>query len=341
MQFGAFFLAGAPGREDASSVFKRLVQLTQDAEELGFDSIWIAEHHFSTYGSIPNPLMMATRLAAETSKIRIGTAVLVLPFWHPLRVAEDIALADHLTGGRLEVGVGRGYQPYEFRRFGLTQDDARERTDETLSILLAALRNDVMSYDGKYNEIGETTVLPRPLQQPHPPIWLGANTKESFEIGARLGLRAFTATSGRPLDQAASESWANYLEAKSKHANVPPDFGVQVQICTMPTDDEARAQMPHFRYQNRQVVSLRGGREHVLAGVTEATPYEGEPDLEEIFTTRSLSGSPDTVAASLTRFRDACPMTLLNGTFSAGEMPLDVSRQSMRLFAEEVIPRFR
>ena len=341
MQFGAFLLAGAPGRENASTVFARLVRFAQDAEELGFDSIWIAEHHFSTYGSVPNPLLMATRLAAETSRIRIGTAVLVLPFWHPLRVAEDIALTDHLTGGRLEVGVGRGYQPYEFARFGLSQEDARERTDEALSILLAALRNDVMSFDGRYHQISETTVLPRPLQQPHPPLWLGANTRESFAIGARLGLRAFTATSGRPLGDAVGESWSNYLEARSQQPGAPPDFGVQVQICTLPTDAEARAQMPHFRYQNRQVTSLRAGREHVEAGVTEALPFEGEPDLDEIFAHRSLSGSPDTVAAALTRLREVCPMTLLNGTFHAGEMPVEVARRSMRTFAEEVMPRFR
>src|SRR6185436_12995598 len=117
----------------------RLTQFTQDSEELGYDSVWLAEHHFSNYGYIPNPLMMATHLAGETSKIRLGTAVLVLPFWNPLRVAEDIALTDQLTGGRLEVGVARGYQPFEYRRFGLSADDARERTDETLHILLEAL----------------------------------------------------------------------------------------------------------------------------------------------------------------------------------------------------------
>ena len=130
MKFGAFFLSGSPDSEDPTQVFDRLSTYMTSAESLGFDSLWFAEHHFSNYGYIPNPLLMATKAASLTDEIRIGTAVLVLPFWNPLRVAEDIALTDHLTDGRLEVGVARGYQPFEFKRFGLTIDDARERTDE-------------------------------------------------------------------------------------------------------------------------------------------------------------------------------------------------------------------
>ena len=129
--------------------------------------------------------------------IRVGTAVLVLPFWDPLRVAEDIALTDQLTNGRLEVGVARGYQPFEFRRFGLDQDEARDRTNESLDIITRALSGETFEYDGKFHQITSTTLYPRPLQQPRPPIWLAATTQESFDIGASYGLRALTSQSGR------------------------------------------------------------------------------------------------------------------------------------------------
>src|SRR5579885_1602877 len=109
MKFGAFFLLGSPGLEPAQEMYRRVLGWTVLAEDLGFDSVWFAEHHFSNYGYIPNPLMMAVRAARETRRVRLGTAVLVLPFWHPLRVAEDIAMADQLTDGRLDVGVARGY----------------------------------------------------------------------------------------------------------------------------------------------------------------------------------------------------------------------------------------
>ncbi|MEX2446701.1 MAG: LLM class flavin-dependent oxidoreductase [Dehalococcoidia bacterium] len=340
MQFGAFFLAGSPAREDSAVVFRRLVQFVHDAEELGFDSVWLAEHHFSNYGYIPNPLLMAARLASETSRLRIGTAVLVLPFWNPLRVAEDIALTDQLTGGRLEVGVARGYQPFEFRRFGLDFEDSRERTDEVLAVMLQALSEDGFTFEGAHHQIPEATIFPKPLQQPMPPIWLAAHTQESFEIGARFGLKAFTTNSGRPVSNL-EEGWRNYQAARAKYPEAPTDFGVQTQVVVADTDDEARAQMPHFLYQTRQVATLRSGHEHVVSGVSEPRPYEGEPDLETMFSERTLSGGPEKVIADVQRYRDAADISLLNCVFHGGEMDVEVARRSMRLFAEEVMPQFR
>lgn len=340
MQFAAFFLAGSPEREEPADVYRRLIMYAQEAETLGFDSIWFAEHHFSNYGYIPNPLLLAARIAAETSHIRIGTAVLVLPFWNPLRVAEDIALTDHLTGGRLEVGVARGYQPFEFRRFGLDQAEARERTDETLAILVRALTEESFSFAGRFHQIPETTLFPKPLQSPRPPIWLAAHTPESFAIGARYGLRALTTNSGRPVS-VLEEGWANYLAARRDHPDGPTEFGVQAQVCVAPTDAEAREQMPHFLYQTRQATALRHGREHVVSGVSEPLPFEGEPGLDEMFEQRTLAGSPATVIAKIQRYREACDMSLLSCVLHGGAMRPEVVRQTMRLLAEEVMPAFR
>lgn len=340
MQFGAFFLAGSPTHEEPSVVFKRVMQFAQDAEECGLDSVWLAEHHFSNYGYIPNPLIMSAHMAAETSRIRLGTAVLVLPFWNPLRVAEDIALTDQLTDGRLEIGVARGYQPFEYRRFGLDQSDARERTDEVLAILLKALTSDSFSFQGRYHQIPEVTVFPRPVQRPHPPLWLAAHTKESFEIGARYGLRALTTNSGRPI-AVLQEGWANYLAARALYPDAPEDFGVQVQVIVADTDAEAKKHMPAFLYQTRQVATLRGGHEHVVSGVSEAMPFEGEPSLDEMFEQRTISGSPATVIKKLQAYCEVASISLLNCVFHGGDMPAEAARHSMRLFAEEVMPHFR
>ncbi len=340
MEFGTFFLAGSSTREESSVVFKRLNQFVQDSEELGYDSVWFAEHHFSNYGYIPNPLLMSAHMAAQTSKIRLGTAVLVLPFWNPLRVAEDIALTDQLSGGRLEVAVARGYQPFEFRRFGLDKDDARERTDETLRILMKALTGQPFEFEGKYNQIPEVTVFPTSAQRPHPPVWLAAHTQESFEIAAREGLRAFTTNSGRPIS-VLQEGWKNYLAAKQKHPGAPDDFGVQVQAVVAETDEEAKKHVAAFIYQTRQVEALRSGHEHVVSGVSEPMPYEGEPDVNEMFESRTLSGSPETVARKLQAYCDVADISLLNLTFHGGDMPAEVARRSMRLFAQEVMPKFR
>lgn len=340
MQFGAFFLGGSPQREPPEAVFTQLLEYVRHAELLGYDSVWVAEHHFSNYGYVPNPLLMATRIAAETDRVRIGTAVLVLPFWNPLRVAEDIALTDHLTGGRLEVGVARGYQPFEFKRFGLTMDDARERTDESLEILLRALSGESFSWQGKYHQIPETTVLPEPLQRPRPPFWLAAATPESFDLAARLGLAAFTTNSGRPLS-VLEEGWRRYQASIARYPDAPRQFGVQAQICVAPSDEEAREEMAHFLYQTRQATNLRQGTEHVVSGVSDPLPFEGEPDLDEVFRDRTLSGNPETVARKLSAYTEVAGIDQLNCVFHVGSMsPAHVMR-SMELFAREVAPAFR
>jgi alkanesulfonate monooxygenase SsuD/methylene tetrahydromethanopterin reductase-like flavin-dependent oxidoreductase (luciferase family) len=341
MKFGAFFLLGSPQMVPADEMYGRLLDWVVLAEELGYDSVWFAEHHFSNYGYIPNPLMMAVKVAGVTRRVRIGTAVLVLPFWHPLRVAEDIAMADQLTGGRLEVGVARGYQPYEFARFGLSMADARERTDETLEVLLRALTQEGFSYDGRYFQIPETTIFPRPVQQPHPPIWLAAHTRESFEIGARLGLKAITTNSGRPID-VLQEGWGSFLDVRRQYGiEGPAEFAVQQQLCLAPTDEEARSMMENVRYAFRQVANLRGGTEHVVNGRSFPAPVEGEPSLDEFFEARTLSGSPPTVREKIARYRAVSGITALNCTFQLGSMEPEQITRSMRLLAEDVMPHFR
>lgn len=342
MEFGAFFLAGSPDGLEPSEVYRQLFEYVELADRLGFDSIWFAEHHFSNYGYIPNPLLMIARVAAMTSpRVRLGTAVLVLPFWHPLRVAEDIALTDHLVDGRLEVAVARGYQPYEFARFGLTFDDARERTDEALAILLGALTQTDLTYEGRFHSIPPTTILPAPLQRPHPPIWLAAHTRESFEIGARLGLDAFTTNSGRPLS-VLEETWAAFSAAQAAHGEGRrARFGVQSQICVAPTDEAAAAEMAHFLYASRQSTNLRRGTQSVQGGRSRPLPYEGEPGLDELFHDRTLSGSPATVRRKLEAYTRVCQMSQLNCTFQLGAMTPAHIKRSIQLFAEEVMPAFR
>ena len=340
MKFAAFALAGSSALEEPAVIFKRMVEFAQEAEELGYDSVWFAEHHFSNYGYIPNPLLMATRVAAETSHIKVGTAVLVLPFWDPLRVAEDIALTDQLTNGRLEVGVARGYQPFEFRRFGLDQEEARDRTNESIDIITRALSGETFEYNGKFNQIPETTLYPKPYQQPRPPIWLAATTQESFDISGQYGLRALTSQSGRPIS-VLEEGWANFQRSRETYPDAPHEFGVQGQVVVTPTDDESRTQMEHFLYQSRQATNLRHGREHVVSGVSEPLPYEGEPSLEEMFENRTLSGAPPTVIKKLQHYKDAADITTLSLVLHGGAMTPDTVLQSMRLFATDVMPAFR
>lgn len=341
MEFSAFFLCTSPDVKPAQEVYAEALDFTRLAEELGYDSVWFAEHHFSNYGYIPNPLLFIVRAAQETSHIRLGTGVLVLPFWDPIRAAEDIAMTDQLTDGRLEVGVARGYQPYEYTRFGLSRDDARERTDEALDIMLKALTTDEFTHDGKFHQIPETTIFPKSLQRPHPPIWLAASSRESFEIGERHGLNAITTISARPTPEL-SKAWENYIGARiDVNVAAPSEFAVQQNVVVANTDAEAREQMVNVRYNHRQSRALRLGEQQVKLGLSADMPYDGEPSLDELFDKRTFSGNPDTVREKLQAAVDLCEMSRLNCVFRLGSMSPETVKQSMRLFAEEVIPAFR
>ena len=192
MNFGAFLLMPSPSVRPHSEIYARGLEIAQAAEALGYDGIWLAEHHFSNYGYLSRPLIMATHLAAKTSRIRIGTAVVVLPLHNPLMVAEEAATIDLLSEGRFDLGLGRGYQQYEFQRLGLDLKDSRARWEEAIEIVTRAFTEDSFSFQGEHFSFPETTVLPKPFQKPHPPIWVVGQSPESIDGAVRRGFNVVT-----------------------------------------------------------------------------------------------------------------------------------------------------
>ena len=341
MKFGVFFLLRSPGAQPSREVYQGALDEMAYADELGYDSIWIAEHHFSNYGYCPNPLALAIKAAQVTKRVRLGTAVLVLPLWHPIRLAEEIALADILTEGRLEVGVARGYQKYEFDRLGVDIEDNRQLSDETLDVLLKALTTAGFSHDGQYFQIPETTTYPRPWQQPHPPIWLAAATRETFQNAVRRGFNCFTSSSTRPLEVVRG-AWQYFQEARQEFGVTGEvEFAVQQHIQVAPTDREARERMEHSLWHYRQSNLLRFGRQRVERGVAQNDRLEQEPSDNDLFETHTLSGSPETVREKLQHYQEAVGLTQINCFFHLGGLDGATVKSSMRLFAERVMPHFR
>src|SRR5437879_3386757 len=194
----------SPSARSSQEIYTRGLEIAQAAEALGFGNVWLAEHPSSTYGYLCRPTQLATYIAAKTKRIRVGTAVIVVPLHHPLVIAEEIATLDLLAGGRVDVGLGRGYQPYEFERFGLELESGRARWEESIDILLKALSGTPFSYDGKFFKIPETMVFPQPLQQPRPPIWITAQSPESVEAAVRRGFNLLTGGFGVPIERMAA-----------------------------------------------------------------------------------------------------------------------------------------
>src|SRR2546426_7703933 len=161
MNFGPFLLMQSPSARSSKEIYARGVEIGLAAETLGFGNVWLAEHHFSTYGYLSRPAQLATYIAAKTTRLRVGTAVIVVPLHHPLVIAEEIATLDLLSGGRLDVGLGRGYQPYEFERFGLELESGRARGGGAIGGILKAPGGPPFSYEGEYFKIPETSVVPQ------------------------------------------------------------------------------------------------------------------------------------------------------------------------------------
>jgi alkanesulfonate monooxygenase SsuD/methylene tetrahydromethanopterin reductase-like flavin-dependent oxidoreductase (luciferase family) len=341
INFGTFLLMQSPSAQSSEEMYARAVEHTLQAEALGFRNIWLAEHHFSTYGYVGRPVQLATYLAARTTRIRVGTAVIVVPLHHPLMVAEEIATLDVLAGGRVDIGLGRGYQYYEFERLGLELDTARARWDESIDIITRALSGKPFSYSGELFEIPETTVFPAPLQQPHPPFWVTAQSPESVEATVRRGFNLLTGGFGVPVERmAAFRQQFDRLVAEVSPSCVP-EVGVQRAVYVTDDVDDARDAAEHARWNMRVTLSLRNHYEQVRDGHAVAVPMPGtEPSTDELLERFVVVGSPDTVIKQIQKIKELVGISHFNCSFWFGDMDQKRVLRSMELFAREVMPAF-
>ena len=185
MKFSTFHLVTQIPGWSEKDTYDYDLQVIQWADELGFDCAWIAEHHFRDYGIIPNTMLLLANIAAKTRRIRLGQAIVIMPFHHPLRAAEDAAMVDLLSGGRLNFGFGRGYQGIEFRAFEVDMNDTREKTDECMEVVLKAWEGQPFSHHGKYYNFDNVRVIPAPVQKPHPPIFFASIHPDSIRHNAK------------------------------------------------------------------------------------------------------------------------------------------------------------
>src|SRR4026209_1562703 len=202
MRFGLFYQASEADGQTHAERYAEMLDLIALGDTLGFDVAWLAELHFGgAFSLLASPLMVVPGIAQRTRRIRIGTAGTLLPLHTPLSCAEQAATADLLSGGRLEFGVGRGSIPTQFHGFGLPVKENRARFDEGLDIIRLAWTRERFSYHGTFYQVDDLEVVPRPLQQPHPPIRVGVHTPESFAHIGDLGLPIYSGTTTTPLPQ--------------------------------------------------------------------------------------------------------------------------------------------
>jgi alkanesulfonate monooxygenase SsuD/methylene tetrahydromethanopterin reductase-like flavin-dependent oxidoreductase (luciferase family) len=354
VRFGTFyFFQAVPWLTHDEVVHRELEQMAW-TEELGFDQIWLTEHHFIDYGLAVDPATLAAVAAARTQRVRIGLAAAILPFHHPLRLAEQTALVDVISRGRLDVGVGRGNRPAEFRGYNVPQQENRDRFEEAVDILQRAWTGDPFSHTGRFFTITEARVMPRPWQKPHPPLYQVCGSKESIEGTAARGWPMLNSVLRGNADQQLATNRDLYLGALRKAGRTDgdvtrllADWGVSRQIYVAATDAQAQAEA-----KDAEMWYQESFRRFVLPERIE----DAHPSLQPHF--RQLAerlakiswddlvretvafGSPDTVARKIAAMQAAGVGHLLCW-MNFGGLPQDKIRRSMQLFAREVMPHFR
>jgi alkanesulfonate monooxygenase SsuD/methylene tetrahydromethanopterin reductase-like flavin-dependent oxidoreductase (luciferase family) len=181
------FFSWPERRVPLEQVYARALERIDVMDRAGYDAVWLAEHHFTTYSVCPSVHLMALEAAHRTQRLRIGTAVSLAALYHPLRLAEELALLDVLCGGRLNWGAGRGFEPAEFEAFGVPLDETAPRFREAVEVVLDAWTNERLTFHGKFWDFDDVEVLPKPLQQPHPPTWVAATSGEALSWAASMG----------------------------------------------------------------------------------------------------------------------------------------------------------
>jgi alkanesulfonate monooxygenase SsuD/methylene tetrahydromethanopterin reductase-like flavin-dependent oxidoreductase (luciferase family) len=339
MQFGLFGSAAARRGSpefDSSEGFRDFIDYNIEAEALGFYSTFVVEHHFTGYGQVSATLNLLTWLGARTRTLRLGTAVLVLPWHNPVLLAEQAATLDLLSGGRLDFGVGKGYRYNEFAGFCVPMEEADARFDECLEVILKAWTADEpFSHRGAYWSYDHIVVEPPTAQRPHPPIWMGAGSERSIRQVAEKGYNVLLGQYAAPADVGrAIEVYKETVEARGRTFD-PMQVGVTRAFFVADNQAEKEAALER-RLQNRMRQLRLATRPD---GTVHGGPDRATGDPQQVNIMSALYGSPDDIAQRLETLRDlGVGYVLLNGGGSGGGSR---GRKSLRDFAHHIMPLFR
>jgi alkanesulfonate monooxygenase SsuD/methylene tetrahydromethanopterin reductase-like flavin-dependent oxidoreductase (luciferase family) len=343
MRFGTFSYNQARPRVPERQAFEELLEQVLLTEKLGFDEAWFAEHHHSDYGMLSSPNLITAALAQRTKRLRFGNLVSVLPLYDPMRFAEECAILDILTGGRLNVGLGRGV-PKDDVKHRLDRDTAQARFEEGIEILMRAWTGETFSYSGKAWAYDEISCRPQPLQKPHPPIYYGANAPESAAMVARRGWNL--ALSRQPIANCA-KAIASYRAERAQHADLSGrgDAIMVRDIYVADSDEQA------WREAGPEITRFwQLARDNFWRGDTISTDdlpkltdryvyYPGGLTVQRMDEWgTSLIGSPDTVIEKARHMIQTAQPDSLVGMFSFGGLSHEQVMRSIELFATKVMP---
>jgi alkanesulfonate monooxygenase SsuD/methylene tetrahydromethanopterin reductase-like flavin-dependent oxidoreductase (luciferase family) len=315
--------------------YQQVLEQVALAEELGWECFWFTEHHFLLYGGPePNPAVFMAAAAARTSRIRLGSAISILPLHHPIQLAEDYAMVDVLSGGRLEYGMGLGNTAVDFEVYGVPREESRDRFHEASEVILKAWSNERFGHEGRFWRFEDVPVYPRPTQQPHPPIWVAGASADSLGWAGRHGANVMTVAHPLPPEayRPGLEAWrAGLAEA----GLTPSDRHCKIHLRVWVEEDRAHA---------REVAEDALARYDGLSAFgRRATPYDrAKYDFPGMLAAgRNVYGNPDDCIRAIEATLRNYEFDIFSTTFNFGGMQHDDVKRSMRLFAKEVMPAFK
>jgi natural product biosynthesis luciferase-like monooxygenase protein len=351
VKFGMLHLFESPAGRSEVDMINEQVNLMKHAETMEYDSVWPAEHHFTEYGVCASPALTLAAIARETSKIRLGTGVLVLPFYNPIRVAEEFAMLDCLSGGRVDLGVGRGYQPVEFAGFGVDQTQSMEIFSESLEIIQKCWAEDSFSYQGKHFQIPEINVRPKPLQKPNPPIWMAALASEaSFRYAGRNGFNLLCSPIFGGSLEVAKDLIKIYREELDAAGYDPStrEVGALVQVYAGDTQEQAREEFAeavlwYFRTLGKYVAQK--------AGQADVPSYEAYAPFRDLAASVSwdellasgtvICGDTDHVTESLRDIGETAGVDHILSWTRVGGLAEDLVQGHMEKMRDKIMPALR
>ncbi|HLW72181.1 MAG TPA: LLM class flavin-dependent oxidoreductase [Candidatus Binataceae bacterium] len=324
-----------------TEIYRKHLELAEEAEALGYDTLWLTEHHFVDDGYSPSLLPIAAALAARTKKIRIGTFVILLPLHNPIRVAEDAATADVISNGRIDLGFGQGYRVPEFSGFNISRKERGARLEENTEIVRRLFTEQNLSFQGRFNRISGATLMPPAVQRPHPPIWLAARGPKSIARAARNGYHLM-GTGGVDQQQ-------TYDAALRESGRDPADFNI-AQLRTVFVAPRRAAAWDAAEAGAHYIMSCYGkwfAEANDLPGDSAYSadlPPVGklrDSETAALFGEPLIIGTPAEAIAMIEDYQARTRMTHLVMAMVLPKTDFKKITASLRLFAKEVMPHFR
>ncbi len=310
------------------SVYQAGLERCAIMDATGYDAVWLAEHHFSSFSVCPSVHMMGTMAAARTTRLRIGTAVSLAPFYNPLRLAEEVALLDVLSGGRVNWGAGRGFERSEFAAFGIPGEESAPRFHETVEIVLKAWTNQRVTHQGRFFQYDGVEVLPKPLQTPHPPVWMAASSMPAID---------WAASQGHSILMDPHSSRAELVRKRRHYAAKLMEAGYSDAGRTIPmarlvaVDETAEKARAVARRAAEWTVASYVGPQHGGNVRQEVRTFGGKDPIDFYLDDVMIHGTAESVAEQILSFAAEIGMTYL--------MAAPLSGRSFRLLTDQVLPR--